>query len=440
MTSKTKPNVPVLRAAAAARLKRCRVRSVLTLAVPLAIAPVAAVLTIGTANAAIVASQTVDETQPAIAYSPDDDEFLVVWQSADTFGGSNILGRRYDGAGVPTSSAFAIAAHLANNEHSPSVAFDPVTKGFLVAYVVEDGTDSDIEVTAVARTGTVVLQPLVVTIAAHAKRETNPQIAFNASVNDFVITYTFEYSSTDHDIYAARFDPTSGSTVGSALGIQTSSSDELDADVACAVAGSTCMVAYESGNAATSSTNVHARAFDASSWIVSGTGSPVTTSATKNNLAPTIAADDGGQYLVAWEHEYSSSDTDVLAHRVDASGNLVGQRIDLATTTRHEERPDIAFIDTFGEYYITWQNEGPNAANDVEIWARSFSVAHAQAWVARRIAYDSGLDNLAPAVALSGDYPDVGMIAWEHVYTPAGPFSPADTDIHMGPVRATDAP
>ena len=410
--------------------------SLTTRLMPIALTIAAGLFAPGAAEAAVVTNTTIDETRPAIAYSPDDDEFLVVWQSADLFGGFNLYGRHFDGAGLPNGAAFVIAADLTDNERDPAVAYNPVTKGFAVAYVRETGLDSDIRVHHVARSSTIVLQPLDVAVATSGNNETDPQLAYNSTAGAFVLTYAYEYSATDHDVYAVRFDPTTGAITGSATSVIATGNEERMPDIACATGSASCMVVYQ--DARSTSDDISSQGLNASTWTIPATGAVVTYGSTQDDAHPTIAADDAGGYLVAWQRAISSTDDDVLAVRLDAAGFAQGSVMGVATQSFDARRPDVAFIDTFGEFYVVWESAGPNSGGDFEIWSRPVS-ASSGLRAPRRVAHHTGKDNLAPAIALSGDFPDVGMTVWEHVYDPGGPFTNPDTDILIDRVRQSDA-
>ncbi len=415
----------------------------LSRALPAAVLPALALLAITDANAAPVIQNNVDETEPSIAYSPEDDEFLAVWSSYDTFGAGNIYGRRYDGAGAVIGGVFTIAGDLTDDEYSPVVEYDPVSKGFLVAYVHDDGTDSDIRIAGVAQTGVIVLQPLNVAVASDGKRETTPKLAFSAGTGNFVVSYVLEYSATDHDVHAVRFDPASGTVVGLRLDVAVSGANELESDIACATTGSTCMIASRKDpGPAGGNKSIEVRGINASAWTRFASSNSLTTATTSDHVNPAIAADDSGNYLVVWEHEYSANDTDIWAERILPTGLSTGGFISVGVGPQFEQRPDVAYIDTFDEYYVTWQDQGPSApfGSPFDIWSRAITASHGTLRPGKRVSSSvNSKDDLAPAVALSGDFPDVGMVVWEHIYSAAAPFVVGDTDIHFQLIEQSGA-
>lgn len=383
----------------------------------------AAALVAADARADVVTDLTTNEVDPSVAYNPEDDEFLVVWESRDTFGGANILGRRYDGSGQPLGNPFGVAVDLAADDRSPAVAFNPLTHGFVVAYVHDDG-DADVRVREVPSSSMVVLQPFDVAIADDpGVDETAPQLAFNPVAGTFALTYVHEYSAIDHDIYAVRFSATTGAVSGVALGIATSSADQSAPDIACSPVSAQCRVVFEELSGP-GPEGVATRAFDASAGALT---SPIASLGREPgaHYAPTIAVDDGGEYLALWEH-VGTQDTNVIGVEIASQGQINLFTTVIASSASNEGEPDVAFDPVAEVFRVVWAQDG-GTQGSYDVWTRDVSktgnpdVPHAVATSSR--------DDVRPAVA-AGSSP--GMAVWEHIFTPGGFFSPPDTDIHIG--------
>lgn len=106
-------------------------------------------------------------------------------------------------------------------------------------------------------------------------------------------------------------------------------------------------------------------------------------------------------------------DTDILAERIDSAGVPTGGFINVGTGSQFEQQPSVAYIDTFDEYYVAWQDQGPSApfGSKFDIWSRGISAAQGTLAPSQLVtsSANNGRDDLAPAVALSGDSPEVGM-------------------------------
>jgi PKD repeat protein len=78
------------------------------------------------------------ESDPAVAYSATSNEFLVSWAEYSSPGGPDVKAQRVGAAGAALGTEIPIAATTAW-EGDPSVAYNPYTNEFLVAYQFNDG-------------------------------------------------------------------------------------------------------------------------------------------------------------------------------------------------------------------------------------------------------------------------------------------------------------
>jgi len=87
---------------------------------------------------AALAHVRAEDSAPAwadVAFNPDRREHLSVHAAA-----GQVRGRRYDGRGTPIAASFAIAPAVPGPALAPRVAYDPGTRGYLVAWVRRGGT------------------------------------------------------------------------------------------------------------------------------------------------------------------------------------------------------------------------------------------------------------------------------------------------------------
>ena len=77
--------------------------------------------------------------------------------------------------------------------------------------------------------------------------------------------------------------------------------------------------------------------------------------ATNKQLAPDVAFNSTlGEFLVVWEDEYSTTDHDILAQRVDTNGILVGSQITISRFSNFESNPAVVYNPANEEYLIVW--------------------------------------------------------------------------------------
>jgi hypothetical protein len=77
--------------------------------------------------------------------------------------------------------------------------------------------------------------------------------------------------------------------------------------------------------------------------------------ATKNASAPSVAYNGANnQFMVVWEQEYSSTDHDIYARRVDGNGEPVGIDLVISQDSAYESTPVVAYNLTLNQYMVSW--------------------------------------------------------------------------------------
>jgi len=88
-----------------------------------------------------------------------------------------------------------------------------------------------------------------------------------------------------------------------------------------------------------------------------GSATPIAWEGTRLRLAPALAYNPAaGEYLVAWEQEYSPSDHDIYARRVDGNGAPLGAEIPVAIPITVERDPAVA-CGPSGQCLVVWSGD-----------------------------------------------------------------------------------
>lgn len=153
----------------------------------------------------------------------------------------------------------------------------------------------------------------------------------------YVSVWTHQYSSTDTDIYAQRFNA-SGAKVGSEIRVATTSRKEFAPDVAMDSNGNFVVTWVD--QVSSNNQDIKAQRFS-STGTKQGSAIAVAASA-KNESNPSIAVDANGNFVVAWQLAFSSSDSDIRARRYFASGTPIASEFVVANSTWNETYPDVA--------------------------------------------------------------------------------------------------
>lgn len=144
-------------------------------------------------------------------------------------------------------------------------------------------------------------------------------------------------------------------------------------------------------------------------WAV--TGAPITTQANAQ-LVPRAAYGSAiGEYLVVWEHEYSASDHDIYARRVDGAGTPLGSEIAVTVSTAFQLNPDLAYNPAYNEYLVVWEEEYSATDHDIRAWRVSASGERVggEIVVAATDVFESH-----PAVAYNPSRGEF-LVVWEHL-------------------------
>ncbi|MBN1976980.1 MAG: hypothetical protein JW918_06225 [Anaerolineae bacterium] len=294
---------------------------------------------------------TYTSCQPAVAYSPLHDKYLVVYAqdskpSLPPYTDYNIIGQPINGDGTKTELGFNIGAKFPIHQRRPAVAYNPTYDEFLVTWDEEQGTGGwhDIWAQRVnAADWSFEPGPVCIANPSDSRHRYQPDVAYNAVRNEYLIAYTRE--DTDGDIF--------GKVVGAHL------PDPL------AVAETLIIYNY--------------------------------------NLQGDVALAAGpDEYMAVWQDGPSVSWRTIYARRVTGAGTTPAPSFLIAEHTSEVcAGPDVAYGRGFG-YLLTWSYEAPTS---MDAYGRYVMPGH-DAPAGVEFAIDLGLGaQIDPAVACapSGD-------------------------------------
>jgi hypothetical protein len=245
-----------------------------------------------------------------------DGDFVVAWTSFSTSqdgSGDGVFARRFSSAGVPQASEFQVNSFTPGDQTSPSVSLD-ANGDFVIALTGEDSQDG-------SNHGVFARRFDAAGVPQAAEFQVNsftPGDQSSASVSldadgDFVVAWDSQLQDgSDQGVFARRFNAagvplavefqvntyTTGLQFGFSAGLGFVS---LDAD-------GDFVVSWQSQGQDGSSDGVFVRRFNSS-------GAPLTTElqvnsyTTNSQRSAAVAADDSGDFVVAW-HGYGHDDVD----------------------------------------------------------------------------------------------------------------------------------
>jgi hypothetical protein len=248
-----------------------------------------------------IAATCPDERRfPDVAYDSTHDQYLVVWEQ-----GIDVKAKLINATGGPLTSEFTVAQGYVglDSASNPHVAYSSTSDQYLVIWQYSGTAGSSIDAQVYDYNGapngsSFDVVPYRFYVSESPPEE--PDLAYNRSRNEFLVTWQQKPSGGDYDIYGRRVKLTGGANVqGSAFSIATSGNDETDPVVA---------------------------------------------------AIPTVP--DAGQYLTAWETE-SGIDTNIHARTVSGTG-ITGTLRSLATTGWTERSPAVAGCESTHEFLAVW--------------------------------------------------------------------------------------
>ena len=145
---------------------------------------------------------TVDTRSPAVAYNSNRNEFLVVWEQHIHGGEVAIYGRRVSASGETIGSSFSVAHNSLLQFYRPAVAYSPSQDSYLVVWHLKySNVDYDVYGTPVSGSG---VPGASFSIDRDLDWDWYPAIAYNGQADEFLVVWEKYVSPTRRDVEARR--------------------------------------------------------------------------------------------------------------------------------------------------------------------------------------------------------------------------------------------
>jgi hypothetical protein len=235
----------------------------------------------------------------------------------------------------------------------------------------------------------------LILVADSSKRETDPDVGWNGT--KFLAVWTLAYSDTDLDVQSRLVSP--GGSLDPVRDVSSRTTNEEAASVG--ASNSTFFVAWQDSR--NGGLDIYGTRMDGGTPNDSA-GLPLGTSPTPDYV-PDVAGNDNG-FLVAFQHDFSASDPDIYAQRVDRAGVVLGASIGvpIATALDRQRRPSVASDGS--QWLIAFEDESATGSNVFDISGARVSSAGVSQGVFPIVT--TGADQLQPSVAFRG----VFLVVW----------------------------
>lgn len=163
-------------------------------------------------------------TWPALSYSTDTSEYLLIYEYEYAAGDHDILARRLDEHAEPVGGTFPVSNSV-RDERTPRIAYDQSYERYLVVYTVPDDPGSRVVGRRLSSTGALIGDEIPISPAADSYFEETPYVASDGQ-RYFLVTYhSCPADSGDCDIWSVRVSAYDGD-IESRTQITTHSADD----------------------------------------------------------------------------------------------------------------------------------------------------------------------------------------------------------------------
>ncbi len=245
-------------------------------------------------------------------------------------------------------------------------------------------------------------------IAGTASDEFDPDVSISPFNGDFVVSFTVARTSTaptptTPNVLAKRYVALTTVPV-QALNVGILTLDERESSVAVSQAG-TFAIVYEEGPVTTPANNnfdnIRLKRFNSNGVLLNSVFVAVSSLDEEN---PSVAADNLGNFVVAWQQRpnlLGTADYNIRARKFQFNSILGPTLIVTATTTVREENPAVAVDPVSGNFVVAYQSQSPTQTK------KHVLVTEFLANGTRRLTFDCGVDDFSrsnPAVSFGNGF------------------------------------
>jgi hypothetical protein len=346
---------------------------------------------------------------PAVAYNWRHHEYLVLWHNEWGDGRRDIYAQRVSVAGQPLSG-FTVTGG-SHDRAQPAAAYDPDNDRFLVVWVYDvngDGSNWDVYGRLIPWNGPDT-NLTEFPICKWGGNQWDPVVAYNAHPgwHEFFVFWTDTPAGgpayiSGRRIYAsgAGF-PSSGSDAIIAHAVD----NRLNPRVTHNLVRNEYLMVYDNGE------DVFASRLAASGAQLGG-GEVHVADWPETEARPDVAScTTTDQYLVVWQSWDSTSAYDIYARLVGGDGALDGGRLHVYGTTANDKEPVVACGPGVRRFLVAWQEQYSGVTGPYGVSARFVEIDGSMDEPIALISPYSGAERTDPAIA-SG--PPSHLVVWEH--------------------------
>ncbi|MBN1975968.1 MAG: hypothetical protein JW918_01085 [Anaerolineae bacterium] len=304
-----------------------------------------------------ITSASLSQTYPAVAYNHRYHEYLAVWAD-ERNGNADIYGQRYDRDGIPLGSNFVIRQE-AGDQLYPDVAYNSIDNEYLVVW--SDSDDDTVEWRRLSALGTGLDSGRVYTGVG---KQACPAVAYNSNVShgDYIVVFDMQEAGGTYKVLAAHLDA-EGNVAPVYYSASSSASNLAYPDIVYNDITNEYMVVWQ--NLAGNQGDIWGRRVDPIGVQVGAEF--VIGQAADTQGFPAIAwNDNANEYLVVW-YDYrteATTGTDIYGRRVGAASNVLGSDfiISSAAGATDQLHPAVIYVQSADRYRVVWDDDRDSAS------------------------------------------------------------------------------
>jgi hypothetical protein len=285
---------------------------------------------------------------------------VVVWQSEVDGSGDEIRAQRFDARGVAQGAEIAVNTRTAGNQNAPVVAIN-AAGDFVVAWQSLSAGNFESRARRFGASGEARGDEFAVS-TTRGESHSAPAVAMDRA-GDFVVVWRSTVDGS-FEIRGRRFSA-QGAARGDEIAINAVSTGDQLAPRVAADADGDFVVVWE--NALDDSFEIRARRFSAQG-LARGSESAVHATTAGDQFAPAVALDAAGNFAVAW-HSQIDGDQEIRARAFAASGQARSPEFAVNSRSSGSQKSAAVALAAGGELVVSWHSD---TTGSWEIAARRF--------------------------------------------------------------------
>jgi hypothetical protein len=299
------------------------------------------------ADRADVVSDKERLSKPSIAFNPDRNEYLVVWQAFDRVTSMNIYGQRLSATGTRLGGEFAIC-QSPGAQAAPDVAYDPGFQQYWVVWTdLSPGDAWDVYAQPVSATGSLLGSAVVVNTGAASAY--GARVA--AGTYHCAVTWISSPDPSQSHILIRGLNQ-DGSFYTSVLRLSPADGLASDPDICSGHEDGRFLVVWQEGH---SGTGWDVMAFQAN-WDLTTGGGLTVSSGPNHQLYPRVDYSAGAdRYLVVWQDNRSGTSWDVWGQLIARNFSYSGGSLPLYEGPFMDQAPVVAGHDGGSQFFVAFE-------------------------------------------------------------------------------------